>query len=1024
MWKPTLSLLALLCLLQTTFALHESDAGVVDWHKPLIGVPLTGSLATAPVFHRVGSHDPNGTTQSVILTATASNVLGALEPASGNLTWRHIYEPEDPVILFRAREDIVVSLSGPGGSTFRSFDALTGQLISEKRLHRPDTGRLFEPANLGSHVAFPALKDDTGRKSTDVFVLTNGCELRRIDAMTGEVKWTWSATEEQKSFIVFSRVVSTPSAVYAIGLTKTPKSYMPRIEAISPTTGEVLASADLPGNIQNGLAEFMVISDSTDDKISPLVIWLESGTMKTAALQPSLKGKVLSARGAVYKSIKDVGLSDRGLFVALQSDDSARIIKIDDNGPGVKSIHDFADSATSTGYTESMFAGGLDKSGYPYVGRFFWSHNVGQAAAHVYSPHLVEGRGMVTGYTFSFDTNLHGTIEHVALDTANPKQYTVLARLFLTTSTGAVQLWQHDRIQWTREESLSEIKAAEFVELPERKAVVGVHAEEHETFGARLIRQLADGKEFPTYAVNFAKRFATGSYASVTNSAVTSANSTDQLYRDTFGFRKIIVAATSRGKIYGINSSNGAIIWSRILGLGWANEVGGRHQPVKVYVTKTVSDGDTPQVVLLTQRLASNGLVDTVIFHINALTGDDIRKPSSSGPLEGFDFVESEIVDAFLLQSDNRTVVAIDTHLQVHLYPNTEHSRREFSKVARKIHFPLRANGRLLGHQVLPTPEVTDKFTAYATWASNFPPQEQIVAVIPNTLGPVASLGKVLGNRTTLYKYLNPHLIAVGTISPSTTPPVCGVYLLDGAKGTILYHANVPAAGGVCDVMATLTENWLVYVYYDDEIVGLHESKGQRAVSVELYEGYQVNDKTKSSDTSIYSNKTSEVSFYEQSYILPYAVTAMSTTSTKFGISVKDIILTNRRNQIHSIPRRVLDPRRPKRKPTAEEQEEWLFQYEPLLPDDPRRVVSHNYRVAKVEKIITSPAFLESTSLIFAYGLDLFSTRVAPSNTFDVLSENFNKAQLVLTVSALAIAIIITKPMVSRKRLRERWYAS
>ncbi len=79
-------------------------------------------------------------------------------------------------------------------------------------------------------------------------------------------------------------------------------------------------------------------------------------------------------------------------------------------------------------------------------------------------------------------------------------------------------------------------------------------------------------------------------------------------------------------------------------------------------------------------------------------------------------------------------------------------------------------------------------------------------------------------------------------------------------------------------------------------------------------------------------------------------------------------------------------------------------------------------QVAKTRRIITSPALLESTSLVFAYGLDLFFTRVAPSNTFDVLSESFNKPQLVITIAGLALAIAVAKPIVARKRLRERWY--
>lgn len=82
----------------------------------------------------------------------------------------------------------------------------------------------------------------------------------------------------------------------------------------------------------------------------------------------------------------------------------------------------------------------------------------------------------------------------------------------------------------------------------------------------------------------------------------------DSLSRDTFGFRKVIVAASKRGVIFGIDSSTGAILWSRILGLGWAAKVGGHHVPLKLFVTRTANDveGETPQVVLVTQRVADN----------------------------------------------------------------------------------------------------------------------------------------------------------------------------------------------------------------------------------------------------------------------------------------------------------------------------------------------------------------------------------------------------------------------------------
>ena len=55
--------------------------------------------------------------------------------------------------------------------------------------------------------------------------------------------------------------------------------------------------------------------------------------------------------------------------------------------------------------------------------------------------------------------------------------------------------------------------------------------------------------------------------------------------------------------------------------------------------------------------------------------------------------------------------------------------------------------------------------------------------------------------------------------------------------------------------------------------------------------------------------------------------------------------MANENGQIQSFPRLLLNPRRTKDKPTAEEQEEWLVQYDPVLPVDTHRVLSHNYHV-------------------------------------------------------------------------------
>lgn len=128
---------------------------------------------------------------------------------------------------------------------------------------------------------------------------------------------------------------------------------------------------------------------------------------------------------------------------------------------------------------------------------------------------------------------------------------------------------------------------------------------------------------------------------------------------------------------------------------------------------------------------------------------------------------------------------------------------------------------------------------------------------------PVASLGKVLGDRSTLYKYLNPHLLGYITLASGDggAPPTCGVYLVDGAKGTIVYRSTVPSAHGACDIKAVLTENWLLYMYYDEELVSAAQAKGHRAVSVELYEGAGVNDKTRRCVTAQIDNKSTILTY-------------------------------------------------------------------------------------------------------------------------------------------------------------------
>lgn len=71
-------------------------------------------------------------------------------------------------------------------------------------------------------------------------------------------------------------------------------------------------------------------------------------------------------------------------------------------------------------------------------------------------------------------------------------------------------------------------------------------------------------------------------------------------------------------------------------------------------------------------------------------------------------------------------------------------------------------------------------------------------------------------------------------------------------------------------------------------------------------------------------------------------------------------------------------------------------------------------QLLEVKRVVTAPGRSESESLILAFGLDLFCTRISPSQSFDLLSPSFNRLQLYVTISILAGTLFVVRRVVSR----------
>ncbi|KAG2006142.1 endoplasmic reticulum protein, variant 2 [Coprinopsis cinerea AmutBmut pab1-1] len=780
---------------------------------------------------------------------------------------------------------------------------------------------------------------------------------------------------------MFLKVVARKDVVYVVGATKGVASLSLNVVVLSASTGQLLHDREIPSGITNTLTDVFTFYDA-HKTTEPVLVWVENTSLKSLVLDSTLSNKphdVKTAEKLMY--LLDLGLTNHGQVLAQLPDGSSRLLQVSQDGTTASSLYEFDSKRLGV-----LFNGGVDDQGRPYVARTHWSQDLNTIVLDVVNASSTTDQTQT--YTVPFDTNNEGILDHIAFTLPSSGA----PHLLTTASSGAVQLFGSPSLttsdskspstpdalnhHWTRHEALATTTLATFVELPE-PLVISTTADftKSEGFTGRLLRHAVEARDLPRYIVNFVRRFVTGDYASATSAAVvipgssipldaeaattntntnttmTTTPQTTPLFRDPFSFRQILLTFTAPGKIYALDSSNGEIVWTRTLGLGSAFWMGGSVSARKVWVVRGVNDvvvGEgveegkdkvRAEVVLVAERRASNGQATTMIYHFNALTGEDVsvplsssdnsenneetRRPAAPGFLEGIELVEGPYTESFLLP-DGRSVVVLDEFMQAHLYPPTPSSTTSFASIHKQLSFPMKVASptgghRVSGYQFTLSSAVSDKPRAYEAWTLPLQEGEEVQKMFPpSTNGPVASLGKVLGNRTTLYKYLNPRLFVVvsrthsgasiaggvedateeggsttdnqnGTNTPKKSTGKCAIRVLDATKGSVIYHREVASYDDVCDLHASLTENWLVWHYYEGAEDGLG-SKGWRVVSVEFYEGGGVDEKTRSSDMSAYSNATLDLTVYEESFVFPHGITAMAPTMTKFGITSKDMI--------------------------------------------------------------------------------------------------------------------------------------
>lgn len=584
-------------------------------------------------------------------------------------------------------------------------------------------------------------------------------------------------------------------------------------------------------------------------------------------------------------------------------------------------------------------------------------------------------------------------ISHAVSEVVSRGGTNFAVRSALALSSGDWELIRNGDPFWVRPEGLAGVIAAAFVEIPKEENLAKELAAEGRggilaAYVHRVKRHARDLEHFPSWAKALPKRAFDSFVGEV------SPNQEQSLRRDGFGFHKLIIVATENGRLAALDAgSQGKVIWNI--------------QAVKL------GAGEKWEVLSIE---AEDG---TAL--IRAQGGEFLRVASTTGTVTKYQ-------PRALIPALKTSIAILDTSGQEHLIPiNRDGSlgpipRANFEKGAVVVTEGEDevVRGWSLGEGVKPV--LAWKFTP----ASG----ERVKCVTARpSHDPVASIGKALGDRNVLYKYLNPNVLLITVIGVGDSTAT--FYLLDSTSGATIHSSTHSGVDISLPIASAISENWFAYSLFSKTSAFSHESsqinqkelQGYQLVISELFESPHPNDRgflgSSSNYSSLQPSATDEDGtphVISQNFLIPGPISSMAITSTLQGITTRSLLcFLPDLGAIFSVSRAVLDPRRPVgRDPTAAEMEEGLFKYSAMLDFEPKWFLSHKRDVVSTSKIITSPSLLESTSLVFAFGkLDLFLTRVAPIGSFDMLGKGFSKLQLVLTVVALAIGTTIVAPFVS-----------
>ncbi|EDQ92436.1 uncharacterized protein MONBRDRAFT_30835 [Monosiga brevicollis MX1] len=458
------------------------------------------------------------------------------------------------------------------------------------------------------------------------------------------------------------------------------------------------------------------------------------------------------------------------------------------------------------------------------------------------------------------------------------------------------------------------------------------------------------------------------------------------LTTDLFRLHKMVLAVDRHGQVYALNSVDGQLAYT--LPAPPTQE----DLECRLFLLQSATRGSS----VIARACHGSSAEDTVTF-FDGLTGTPVKTKGLSeqvvADVRGFAVIPSSSAEAQIL-----AVLRRDGSVAFFPEPKVE------EQTSTPVYFFIleRRVGVLRGYLLV-------NGTAQPTYELDLAPQGEVVAdvaMLP-AYQRIASPGEILADKTVLFKYTNPNLLAVATLSPYVKrSAVLTVAIIDTVTGAFVdrvQHDNV--RGPAC---LTMAENWVLYSFRD------RKHKRTEIAVTELYDSMG-----KVAEQGFSSFKRQEPLVLRQSYAFPGFINRLAVTNTALGVTQRNALVGLASGGVLSLPRPMFSARRPAEKGAGAAL--GLPDYHPLISVSTRSILNYNHTVENLRTIVTAPTGLESTCIVVAFGADIFLTQHSPSKQYDRLNSDFDFVSLTLVLTALVALTFVLSNLAGRKRLAALW---